>query len=175
MVEQQGLARFGWDGSTFENSIDSVVWDNPLRFGPDVVGGPSQGRHTSWPNNTLTYLHGTGAVNIPLNGRLTAYAAFGQGRNSTDLLPHTINTAFAPPPPLARTSAEAESQMSVAQFHGGDAAGCRVLPQRALSLQRRRHPDAGIRSIAGLESPTTPTCRRSNSLVGVSQRQAIVV
>jgi hypothetical protein len=51
-----------------------------------------------------------------MNGRLTGYAAFGQGRNSTDLLPHTINTAFAPPPPLARTNAEAESQMTIAQF-----------------------------------------------------------
>ena len=71
----KGLARFGWDGSTFDNTIDSVVWDNPLRFGPDAVGGPSQGRHASWPDNTLTYLHGTGAVNIPLNGRLTGYAA----------------------------------------------------------------------------------------------------
>jgi MtrB/PioB family decaheme-associated outer membrane protein len=115
-ANNQGMAKFGWDGSTFDNTIDSVVWDNPLRFGPDAIGAPSQGRHTSWPDNTLTYLHGTGAVNIPLNGRLTGYAAFGQGRNSTDLLPHTINTAFAPPPPLARTSAEAESQMTIANF-----------------------------------------------------------
>jgi MtrB/PioB family decaheme-associated outer membrane protein len=112
----KGMVRLGWDGSTFDNSIDSVVWDNPLRFGPDISGAPSQGRHTSWADNTLTYVHGTGAVNFPLNGRLTGYAAFGQGRNSTDLLPHTINTAFAPPPPLARTSAEAESQMSIANF-----------------------------------------------------------
>jgi MtrB/PioB family decaheme-associated outer membrane protein len=111
-----GMARFGWDGSTFDNTIESVVWDNPLRFGPDISGGPSQGRHTSWPDNTLTYLHGTGAVSIPMNGRVTAYAAFGQGRNSTDLLPHTINTAFMPPPPLSRTSAEAESQMTIANF-----------------------------------------------------------
>jgi MtrB/PioB family decaheme-associated outer membrane protein len=115
-ANNKGMAKFGWDGSTFDNTIESVVWDNPLRFGPDAIGAPSQGRHTSWPDNTLTYLHGTGAVNIPLNGRLTGYAAFGQGRNSTDLLPHTINTAFAPPPPLARTSAEAESQMAIANF-----------------------------------------------------------
>ena len=112
----KGMARFGWDGSRFDNGLESVVWDNPLRFGPDTIGGPSQGRHTSWADNSLTYLHGTGAINIPMNGRLTAYTAFGQGRNSTDLLPHTINTAFAPPPPLARTNAEAESQMAIAQF-----------------------------------------------------------
>jgi MtrB/PioB family decaheme-associated outer membrane protein len=112
----KGLVRLGWDGSAFTNGIENVVWDNPLRYGPDAAGAPSQGRLASWPDNTLTYLHATGAINIPLNGRLTGYAAFGQGRNSQDLLPHTINTAFVPPPPLSRPTAEAESQMAVAQF-----------------------------------------------------------
>jgi MtrB/PioB family decaheme-associated outer membrane protein len=112
----KGLVRLGWDGSTFENDLSGVVWENPLRYGPDAIGAPTQGRHTSWPDNTLTYVHGTGTVAIPLRGRLTGYAAFGQGRNNQDLLPHTINTAFAPPPPLSRASAEAESQMTVAQF-----------------------------------------------------------
>ena len=111
----KGLLRFGWDGSTFENNIDSVVWENPLRYGPDAAGSPTQGRHTSWADNTLTYLHGTGSASIPMNGRVTAYFAFGQGRNNTDLLPFTINTAIAPPP-LARTTAEAESQMTIANF-----------------------------------------------------------
>ena len=41
----KGMANFGWDGSSFDNNIESVVWDNPLRFGPDAVGAPSQGRH----------------------------------------------------------------------------------------------------------------------------------
>lgn len=112
----KGLARLGWDASTFNNDVEAVVWDNPLRYGPDIVGTPSQGRLSSWPDNTLTYFHGTGAINVPLNGRLTAYAAFGQGRNDTALLPHTINTAFNPPPALSRTTAEAESQMTIANF-----------------------------------------------------------
>ncbi len=112
----KALVKLGWDGSAFNNRIDNVVWDNPLRYGPDAVGAPSQGRLASWPDNTVTYLHGTGSIAIPLNGRLIGYAAFGQGRNSQDLLPFTINTAFAPPPALSRASAEAESQMTVAQF-----------------------------------------------------------
>jgi MtrB/PioB family decaheme-associated outer membrane protein len=111
----KGLLRVGWDGSTFENNIESVVWDNPLVFGPDASGAPSQGRHASWPDNTLTYLHGTGSFSIPANGRVTAYAAFGQGRNTTDLLPHTINTALASPT-LFRATAEAESQMTILNF-----------------------------------------------------------
>ena len=111
----KGLLRLGWDGSAFDNRIDNVVWDNPLRFGPDAAGAPSQGRHASWPDNTLMYLHGTGSASIPLNGRVTGYVAFGQGRNNQDLLPFTINTALAPPP-LARTTTQAESQMTMAQL-----------------------------------------------------------
>ncbi len=151
------------------------MWDNPLRFGPDIVGGPSQGRHASWPDNTLTYLHGTGAVSIPLNGRLTAYAAFGQGRNSTDLLPHTINTAFAPPPPLARTTAEAESQMTDRQVHRGDAArrrassSTRAIATATSTCRRRCSIDRRARVA------TTPTCSRVRLAVGVPQRQALDV
>lgn len=137
----KGLVRLGWDGSGFNNELESVVWDNPIYFGPDSTSAPSQGRLASWPENTLTYLHGTGAVNIPLNGRLTGYAAFGQGRNSQDLLPFTINTAFQPPPPLSRSTAEAESQMTIAQF----TAAMRPAPRFFLNA-RYRYSDVDIQT-----------------------------
>ena len=111
----RGLFRVGWDGSAFDNELQSVVWENPLRFGPDAAGAPSQGRMASWPDNTLSYLHGTGSVALPMRGRLTGYLALGQGTSNEDLLPFTINTAIAPPP-LARSTAEAESQMTIANF-----------------------------------------------------------
>jgi MtrB/PioB family decaheme-associated outer membrane protein len=111
----KGLLKLGWDGSAFDNQLESVVWENPIFYGPDSTSASSQGRHASWPDNTLMYVHGTGSASIPMNGRVTGYAAFGQGRNSTDLLPHTINTAIAAPP-IARPTAEAESQMTMAQF-----------------------------------------------------------
>jgi MtrB/PioB family decaheme-associated outer membrane protein len=136
----RGLVKLGWDGSAFNNRIDNVVWDNPLRYGPDAVGAPSQGRLASWPDNTLTYVHGTGALSIPLNGRLTGYVSFGQGRNNQDLLPFTINTAIAPPP-LSRTSAEAESQMAVAQF----TAAMRPAPGLYLNA-RYRYSDVDVRT-----------------------------
>ena len=56
------MLRVGWDGSSFDNDVESVTWDNPLRYGPDIAGTPSQGRMALWPANTLTYVHGTGAV-----------------------------------------------------------------------------------------------------------------
>lgn len=108
------MLRVGWDGSTFDNNVESVTWDNPLRYGPDLAATPSQGRMALWPGNTLTYLHGTGAVSLPGRSRLTAYVALGQGRSNADLLPFTINTAIAPVA-LSRTSAEAKNRMSIAQ------------------------------------------------------------
>lgn len=111
---QTGMLRVGWDGSTFDNNIDSVTWDNPLRFGPDLAATPSQGRMSSWPGNTLTYLHGTGAVSLPGRSRLTGYVAIGEGRSNANLLPFTINTAIAPVP-LSRQTAEAKNQMTIAQ------------------------------------------------------------
>jgi MtrB/PioB family decaheme-associated outer membrane protein len=112
---QRGMLRVGWDGSTFDNNVDAMIWDNPLRYGPDIAGTPSQGRMSLWPDNTLTYLHGTGAVSLPGRSRLTGYLALGQGRSDASLLPFTINTAIQPIA-LDRPTAEAENQMTIAQF-----------------------------------------------------------
>ncbi|MEO7156892.1 MAG: MtrB/PioB family outer membrane beta-barrel protein [Vicinamibacterales bacterium] len=111
---QKGMFRVGWDGSSFENNVDTVIWDNPLRYGPDLAATPSQGRMALWPSNTLAYLHGTGAVSLPGRSRLTGYLAFGQGRSNADLLPFTINSAI-PPVPLSRPTAEARNQMTIGQ------------------------------------------------------------
>lgn len=111
----RGLLRVGWDGSAFDNHTETVVWDNPLRYGPDAAGAPSQGRMSLWPGNSLHYLHGTGAVSFPGRGRLTGYLAVGQGKSNEDLLPFTINTALAAPP-LSRLTAEASQQSTIAQF-----------------------------------------------------------
>ncbi len=114
-ANDSGMVRIGWDGSSFDNNIESVTWDNPLRFGPDISGTPSQGRMALWPGNTLTYLHGTAAISLPGRSRLTGYAALGQGRSNEDLLPMTINTAIAPVA-LSRPTAEAKHQMTIAQL-----------------------------------------------------------
>lgn len=133
-----GMLRVGWEGSQFDNHVENVVWDNPVRFGPDASGGPSQGRMGLWPGNTLTYLHGTGGVSLPGRSRLTGYLAVGQGRSNEDLLPFTINTALTQPP-LARGTAQAESRMTIAQFtYAGR-------PARRLAFNARyRYADVNI-------------------------------
>ena len=135
-----GMLRVGWDGSTFDNNVESVTWDNPLRYGPDVAATPSQGRMSLWPGNTLTYLHGTGAVSFPGRGRLTGYAAIGQGRSNENLLPFTINTAIAPVA-LSRTTAEAENRMTIAQFTVA------MRPTRVVSLNAKyRYADVDVQT-----------------------------
>jgi len=137
---QTGMLRVGWDGSVFDNHVETIVWDNPLRFGPDLANASSQGRMNLWPGNTLTYLHGTGAVRLPGRGRLTGYVAVGQGRSNEDLLPFTINTAIAAPT-LSRPTAQAESQMAIAQFT------LAMRPARKLSLNARyRYADVDMQT-----------------------------
>jgi MtrB/PioB family decaheme-associated outer membrane protein len=110
-----GMLRVGWDGSVYDNDVQTLVWDNPLRYGPDASGTPSQGRLALWPSNTLNYLHGLGAYNFARRGRVSAYVALGRGKSNETLLPHTINTAL-PTIPLARTTAEAEQQTTITQL-----------------------------------------------------------
>lgn len=137
---ESGMLRVGWDGSTFDNNVESVTWDNPLRYGPDIAGGPSQGRMSLWPGNTLTYLHGTGAVSLPGRSRLTGYVALGQGRSNENLLPFTINTAIAPIA-LARPTAEAENQMTIAQVT------LAMRPTRVLSVNAKyRYADVDVQT-----------------------------
>jgi hypothetical protein len=85
-----------------------------------------------WPDNSLYYVHGTGAVSFARSGRLTGYVAVGQGSSNEDLLPFTINTGLAPVP-LSRTSAEAELQSTIAQL----TFAMRPIPRFALNAKYR--------------------------------------
>ena len=131
------MFRVGWDASAYANDIDAMVWDNPLVF-TDSTSAPGQGRMASWPGNTLTYVHGTGALTLPGRGRLTGYLAFGRGSQDETLLPFTINTALVQPP-VARTTTQAKSQMTVAQL----TFAMRPAPRLAVNA-RYRHADSDI-------------------------------
>lgn len=110
----KGLVSVGWDGSWFDNQIETLIWDNPLKItdAPAYASaysdgrGPSQARMALWPTNTQQYVHATGSVTTPQRGRLTAYVALGESRQNAELLPHTIN-AQIPVIPLERSTAEA--------------------------------------------------------------------
>ena len=114
-ANQKGLVSVGWDGSWFNNHVETLIWDNPIKIAdaPSYANAYSdgkssaQGRMALWPDNTLQYLHATASVVTPARGRLTGYVAIGASRQNAELLPHTINAAI-PVVPLERATAEAE-------------------------------------------------------------------
>jgi len=119
---QRGLVSVGWDGSWFDNHIETLIWDNPLKITdapayPTAYAdgrGPSQARLAFFPTNTQQYVHATGSVSTPARGRLTAYIAAGAARQNVELLPHTINSQI-PVIPLDRPTADAEIRNTM--FH----------------------------------------------------------
>jgi MtrB/PioB family decaheme-associated outer membrane protein len=114
-ANEDGLVSVGWDGSWFDNHIETLIWDNPLKINdspsyPSAYSdgrGPSQARMALWPTNTQQYVHATGSIVTAGRGRLTGYLAAGVSRQNATLLPHTIN-AQIPVIPLERSTAEAE-------------------------------------------------------------------
>lgn len=122
-ANQTGLISVGWDGSWFDNHVETLIWDNPLKItdAPAYANaysdgrGPSQARMALWPSNTQQYVHATGSVATLGRGRATAYVAIGESRQNADLLPHTINPQI-PVIPLERPTAEAEVRNTLFNF-----------------------------------------------------------
>lgn len=138
-ANRQGMVKVGWDGSWYDNALQTVIWDNPLRA-TDAAGQPSQGLMPLWPTNTLHYVHGTGAANLPRRGRLVGYLAVGQGRSNEPIVPSTINTALLPVT-ASRATAEGEQQTTVAQL------SFTMRPVRPFFLSARyRHSDVDVRT-----------------------------
>jgi MtrB/PioB family decaheme-associated outer membrane protein len=121
---ERGSLRVQYDGSWFDNDVQTLIWDNPIKFTDStsafpfirVAGdGTSQGRMAFWPNSTLNAISVTGTARLPARGRATAYVSFGNWNQDAPLLPFTINTAIQPIP-LPRTTAQAEAQVTALSF-----------------------------------------------------------
>jgi MtrB/PioB family decaheme-associated outer membrane protein len=111
----RGSARVAYDGSWFDNGVEALVWDNPLRFSDTTSAnayssglGSAQGRMSLWPDSSAHTVSGSGTVSLPHRARLFGYASVGTWLQNGTLLPFTINTAIAPIP-LARDTAEAKA------------------------------------------------------------------
>jgi MtrB/PioB family decaheme-associated outer membrane protein len=110
-ANDRGMLRVSWDGSWYENDVQTLVWDNPLRL-TDAPTAPAAGRMALWPSNTYHTLSTAGTLSLPGRSRLVGTAGLGWARQNEPLLPHTINTALAAPP-LPRTTAEAKGQTAL--------------------------------------------------------------
>jgi MtrB/PioB family decaheme-associated outer membrane protein len=110
-----GSARLAYDGSFFNNAIEAVVWDNPLRFSD--ANGPTgytagnlagQGRMSLWPDSTAHTVSGSWSTALPRRSRLFAYVSVGTWLQNDTLLPFTINTSITPIA-MPRDTAEAKA------------------------------------------------------------------
>jgi MtrB/PioB family decaheme-associated outer membrane protein len=108
-ANDRAMARLAYDGSFYNNDVQSIVWDNPLRL-VDIANDSSQGRMAIFPSSTAHTVSGMGSIRLPGRSRAHAYLSVGSWNQDEPLLPHTINTAI-PSPPLSRTTAEAEARI----------------------------------------------------------------
>ncbi len=105
----RGMAKLAYDGSWFNNSAETLVWDSPLTLTDSATAG-SQGRMPLWPDSTAHTVSAAGSVALPARSRASGYVSVGNWLQDQALLPYTINTAIAPIP-LARASADAEARI----------------------------------------------------------------
>jgi MtrB/PioB family decaheme-associated outer membrane protein len=108
-ANDRGMLRVAYDGSFFNNRIESIVFDNALRL-TDGLDAASQGRMSISPSSTANSVSGIGAMRLPARSRAHAYVSIGRWNQNEPLLPHTINTAL-PVIPLDRDTAEAEARI----------------------------------------------------------------
>jgi MtrB/PioB family decaheme-associated outer membrane protein len=110
-ASRKGMIRLGWDGSWFDNQIQTLVWDNPIRAtdfananlppnGPwDNSGysngnGPAQGRMSLAPSNTMNVVSVMGLYKLPMRSSINGTLQFMNQDQDEALIPWTINSVI---------------------------------------------------------------------------------
>jgi MtrB/PioB family decaheme-associated outer membrane protein len=131
---KNALLRVGWTGSWFNNSEQTLVWDNPIRLedyrstnpaipwdasGYSNGNGAAQGRMALYPSNTQQVVSAMGQVKFPLRSVLNANLAFTSQEQNESLIPWSINSVVNSSAPalgfphlasLPRSTAEASAK-----------------------------------------------------------------
>ncbi len=138
-ANRQGMLRLAWGASWFNNDIETLVWDNPVRatdynagkppyYNPSGYSnglGPAQGRQSLAPSNNMNVISATGMYKLPAHSTFTGTFAFTNAKNDAALIPWTINSVINSAAVLAnfpglqhleRSTAEAEVRGINAQF-----------------------------------------------------------
>jgi len=105
----RAMGRVAYDGSWFNNHIDRLIFDNPLRVS-DAAGLPSQGQQAQWPDSTAHTVSAAGSLALPGRTRAFSHVSVGSWLQNAALLPFTVNTALAPLT-LSRPTAEADARI----------------------------------------------------------------
>ena len=96
-----GRFRAGVAASFFENSVQTLVWDNPYRITDSTYAqaysagnGTARGRLALWPSNNSVRFYIDGSVKPFASTRISAAASYGTFNQNEKLQPFTINTAI---------------------------------------------------------------------------------
>ncbi|MGE5814653.1 MAG: MtrB/PioB family outer membrane beta-barrel protein [Acidobacteriota bacterium] len=138
-ANQKGMLRAAWGASWFNNNVESIVWDNPMRATDfnsgkppyyDASGytngnGPAQGRMSLAPSNFMNVISATGMYKLPQRTTFTGTLAVTDWKQDAALIPWTINSVINSPQVLKdwpglqgleRSTAEGEARGINAQF-----------------------------------------------------------
>ncbi|MBI3329597.1 MAG: MtrB/PioB family decaheme-associated outer membrane protein, partial [Nitrospinae bacterium] len=124
LARERWQLQFSYNLSVFQNDVDVLVWDNPLRLtdGPFVsspTGGssaPARGRLDLAPDNMAHTMGLTGGVNLPWRSRLTGTFSYGWRFQDDPFVPHTINTAIVDPR-LALPAKSLDGEVGITLFN----------------------------------------------------------
>ena len=170
-VNPKGMFRVDYWGSYFENDIQTLTWDNPIRAtdfnngllppnGPyDPSGysngnGPAFGQAALWPSNTLNSFGTTGMYKALPKTTVNGNVQLTYMRQNESLLPWTLNTSINNPAVLAafpglralpRASAEAAVNATERAVQLQQPAAAVSHHPGALPLQRSQQQDAALR------------------------------
>ncbi len=156
-ANQKGMIRVAYEGSNFNNNIQTLTWDNPIRFtdfnngllpplGPsDPSGysngnGPARGQMALAPSNTMYAFGVTGLYKMPAHTTINGIVRMIDMSSNEALLPWSTNTSINNPAVIAafphlahlpRDTAEAKVKGLNAMFN------LNSRPTKALALQAR--------------------------------------
>jgi MtrB/PioB family decaheme-associated outer membrane protein len=139
-ANRQGMLRLAWGASWFNNNVQELLWDNPVRAtdfqsntapyydanGYSNGNGPAQGRMSIFPSNTFNIISATGLYKFPGRSTLNGMLAFSTASQNEPLIPWTSNGLINTPlvlssfhglQQLPRQTAEAEIKGLNAQFN----------------------------------------------------------
>ncbi len=88
--------RADYQASIFDNKLETLVWDVPVRLTDTTAGSirASRGRIGVAPDNWAQNASITGFVKLPFNIQSRGTFGFGLAKQNQDFLPHTINSAI---------------------------------------------------------------------------------
>lgn len=123
---ERGQIQLDFDYSLFNNSFDSLIWQNPFTGATQATTNLI----SRDPDNSSWKVGLSGAYNITDTTRISSVFQYGITEQSESLLPFAVGTSTAL---LPRTQAEAQIQT----IHGTINLSSRPLPKLALNLRYR--------------------------------------